>query len=161
MRVISVTYEKPSEVTAQRYGASWEFSVETDTEFPHGYKGFGGVLRRVHVGEGVQWQAAHYSNTDWAAPSPARQTAIANLLPSAFAAMAKWQAEEQAADALRAARRNQAAILRNLLTAHRTGLDIGVHVNDFELDEPVRYNVTLTNLNEQQVRELARDLETV
>lgn len=162
MKVINATFEKPwgGELT-QFPDVIWRFSVTTDIEFPHGHKGFGGLLRKDPDGEGYGWQARHYGNTDWAPSALSRVDAIQNLLPLAFESIQQWKNAQGQEKIKRLARSQQATDLSTLLNANRTGYDIHVGVNDWKADEePILFSIHISGLSEQQVREIAKDLES-
>lgn len=156
MKILSVKFERPYR-RERDPEVEWEFVIETD-EVCHSQncQGFGGKLRKHPDG----WQAKAYSAEQYSAPAKSREEAIQNCIPDALALFAKHGEEQKQEEQHREDRYKVRQVLAELLTAHRTGLDISVGVNAHELNEPIKFTIKIDSLTEAQVRDIADVLET-
>jgi hypothetical protein len=77
MKIMRIKFEKPKTYEIEQCGGhAWSFVVETDVELPHGYSGFGGILRKVDG----DWQARAHVSQDWGGSRRSREDAIENIL---------------------------------------------------------------------------------
>jgi len=166
MKILDVKYERPYAIEKKECpDAQWRFVVTTDTMFPHGYPGFGGLLRSVAgVGTSQFWEARHFINTDWAEKALSREGAIQNLLPIAMKRIEQWKQEEKQKDNRMIERRDKAAELHDLLKRSLAASDLDLKetrfgVNDWELKEDAKFSIHLRNLSEAQALTIIKKLE--
>jgi len=119
MKVLKATYEKPR-YAYEAEGYAWEFCAETDTDMPHGYSIFGGVLHKTQDG---MWEAKCHSAESFNTSAADRLTAIQNCVEDTARLFAEFkrkqkqeEEEEQAerAKAEKAKQENTATILAAL-----------------------------------------------
>lgn len=153
MNITKVKFEKPKPYEIQKYGNfDWSFLVEVDEVLPHGYHGFGGIVRKTGAtgqdASAVQWEAKSWSAAPFGPPSSSRENAIHGCLDDAKAALRVWKDQMSTHDAKVQERNDVAKVLR-------VGLPEGVKVwvsNADKIDDPLQFHIEIKNLDGEAVQ---------
>ncbi len=163
MQALYARYTKPRMYDV-KYApdALWEFKVQTDEKCPHGYNGFGGLLRRVPDGDRYVWQARHYGHTEWAASASGRLAAIDKLIPIACEKIQQSVDKKKSIEQEWDTRMQQASDLQNMFMCSVSEREVFVADQSLvrrgePITDPSRYSVTVVfkNLSRSQVQRLA------
>jgi hypothetical protein len=145
MNITKVVYERPKNSDIERKGPhDWAFVVDTDEELPHGYAGFGGMLRKVDGG----WEAKSYISDRFSGTRDSREAAIRVCLPIAIRDSYKLK---QTRDEERAEIERRGNYVRSL----NAGLPNNIALfasNVHNLNEVLNFHIRIGDLDISQVK---------
>jgi hypothetical protein len=145
MKITNIKFEKPKTYEIERHGEhAWSFVVETDVELPHGYSGFGGILRKVDG----DWQAKTFVSQDWGGSRRSREDAIENILTQSINDLHKLKIRRDEERAEIERRGNYVRSLHDGLPKSISLFATNLH----ELNEVLNFTIRIEDLDIAQVK---------
>lgn len=155
MKITHIEFKRPLPCDIERKGEhEWSFIVDTDEELPHGYNGFGGILKRI--GDDVQgylWQARAHVAENFGVPARTREAAIDCCLAGANSALQAWKEKETETEERRQNRFSARTRLADLMPKNS---NVRVFLeNPEQLDETPRYTINMVGMSKSHVEQWA------